>query len=541
MKAKKKREADYRYLKRALKAGRHIATYETRSYQLRAAHLAAAAIAKKKHAVLTLPTGTGKTLICGMAAAIFLRDNPEARVIVSAPRLALLEQISDRTKWLNPTHGSRAIGLDARESSAHVRSTFHNYRVIFGMPDFLSRRISSASIPRREINSVKLLIVDEFDAFLTTRYLSTYATVSFHQSFQKLIDMLPSDCRLLLISATTPEMPAHDVADDPEDEIDRQSQAAFRKFLDEKYDPEYIDISERYYRNYIPHAQIKAGPVFDKSVIEYDRAISSEFGLLVNWISGEAGYHIDASYVLPRVELILSGRMKGFPNSDSPIVRSLLAKLKQVSHLPDFLFEDMFVGFGWSYEPVSKWDSELTRRFYTEEIRLNMPEKGADGQMRFYPEIGRKFESIVHILAGHRNEKGVIFFRYIRLLREVSNRLKELGWEVIPVHGELEPKQNTANLNRFRRESKVLLAITRDTGKRGLDLPEADFAIFYSPKAREDVTWQEVSRIRSTIMNKKSTYLLYYSSTGEVRKAARMLEALQKTTHSSSIDLVPLP
>ena len=118
---------------------------------------------------------------------------------------------------------------------------------------------------------------------------------------------------------------------------------------------------------------------------------------------------------------------------------------------------------------------------------------------------------------------------------DLAARLRAEGHDAVIVHGGQSPTENDRSLDRFRAGQNPLLLITRDTGKRGLDLPEAEFAIFYSPKSRDDVTWQEVSRIRSTLKNRKNTYILFYSHTGEAAKMDRMMAALQETTHSKDI------
>jgi hypothetical protein len=54
----------------------------------------------------------------------------------------------------------------------------------------------------------------------------------------------------------------------------------------------------------------------------------------------------------------------------------------------------------------------------------------------------------------------------------------------------------------FRRENRwVSLTLT--------DIPQANYAIVYSPKEDEYVMWQELSRIRSTLGNNgKDSYIL---------------------------------
>ena len=52
--------------------------------------------------------------------------------------------------------------------------------------------------------------------------------------------------------------------------------------------------------------------------------------------------------------------------------------------------------------------------------------------------------------------------------------------------------------------------MTRTTGGRGLDLPFAHYAVFYSPKSDPVTMWQEMSRIRSTVSTPKDVHVLCY-------------------------------
>jgi hypothetical protein len=49
------------------------------------------------------------------------------------------------------------------------------------------------------------------------------------------------------------------------------------------------------------------------------------------------------------------------------------------------------------------------------------------------------------------------------------------------------------------------------------------------------VTWQEISRIRSTAINKKATYVLEYDGTAEAIKAFRMFAALSRSSRSVEV------
>jgi superfamily II DNA/RNA helicase len=528
------------FLEQALKRGAINNAYQIRPYQSTSAIKSVDELLQDRNAVLTLPTGTGKTVICGMAAALFLSERPQARVLFTAPRRTLLSQLHDRSRWLNPTFPSRLVGADPREDGRHVRASFDYARVVFGMPEFLSNRLGDGTVPDVIVAQIGLLIIDEFDHFLTLRYLARDVAVTFHDALERLLARLPPHCRLLLVSATTPEAAAVDAADDVETQVDATAQAAFRRFLDTSLEPAYVSIPQRYYADFIPHAQIIAVVIDDPYVRALDEAIDEEIGLMLNWISGAVGCPIDPVYVLPRLSHIRAGHMSlspGLPRRLAQDVAGLLGRLQWLSHLADFVYEDMARDTGWHSEETFRYDRELEHRIPAVVRRVIDPPRVGD-QITMHAEFRGKADSLYRILARHPCERGAIFFRNVRILDLFAKRLVAEGRTVVIVHGGQSPAENDRALARFRAGNNMLLLITRDTGKRGLDLPEADFAVFYSPKSREDVTWQEVSRIRSTLRDRKNTYILFYAGTGEEAKMATMITALERTSHSKDIRTV---
>lgn len=529
------------YLEDALRRGAAINAYDVRSYQITAAFKAASALCEDQHAVLTLPTGTGKTVICGMTAALFRQARPESRVVITAPRRTLLIQLRDRSRWLNPTASTAIVGVDKRQNDQFIRAAFHHAPVIFGMPEFLARRLAGGVVPADQIARIGLLIVDEFDAFLTLRYLAKGVAADFHDPFAALKAALPADCRLMLVSATTPEAAPPKPDASPYRQQEASAQAAFRAFLDETLAPRYVTIAPRFYEAFIPHADLIFVAVADPWVNELDQAIDDDLSLTINWISGTIGCWIDPTYVLPRLPSVLAGRMGLFPGGPrvarGDSLAGLIGRLLLLSHLADFVYEDMAEGVGWRQEETSRYTAELDSRMPATVRRVDVETNADPAAPIRQPRLRAKFDALRKILTLNPGERGVIFFRNIRVLEAAAGALRADGARLVVVHGEKSSQESEKALAEFRSTSSMLLLITRDTGKRGLDLPEGDYAVFYSPKAREDVTWQEVSRIRSTIGTPKRTYILFYQGTGEAEKMATMLEALERTTHSKAIQV----
>lgn len=528
-----------KFLHAAINRGSAIQPYEERGYQTTAAHKSAEALLGGNNAVLTLPTGTGKTLICGMTAVLYLNERPDARVLFTAPRKTLIAQLRDRSRWLGPTASTALVGVDPRDNDQRVIAAFDYAKLLFGMPEYLANRLASGILPSAARDRIDLVIVDEFDAFLTLRYQARGLSVSFHDSLDALRKQLPDTCRLLLVSATTPEIAAAEANADVEDQMDASAQSAFRSFLDKTFEPHFVTVSERYYAAFVPHAQIFAVGVHDDEVIAISTAIEAEVGLLLNWVSGMIGRFIDAAYVLPRLPQIREGLLGFWPGAPrrkpGGMLASLLGRLEKMQHLPDFLFEDMARDVTCQLEESWRYTADLEGKMPVEVNRIAVPAHD-DGAM--FAEPRGKCDALFAILARHAGERGIVFVRNIRILDVIAERLRADGQQHVIVHGKQNAAANDRALACFRATLGMLLLITRDTGKRGLDLPEGDFAIFYSPKAREDVTWQEVSRIRSTTHNPKAAYMLYYAGTREEAKMMKMVETLKGTSRSIEVSHV---
>lgn len=422
------RESAKRILYAAIRHGSTVQPYDERAYQVTAAYRSATAVLSGRNAVLTLPTGTGKTLICGMAAALYLSERPDAQILFTAPRKTLVGQLRDRSRWLGPTASTALLGIDPRDSAQRVIAAFDYAKVVFGMPEYLANRLASGIVPAAAIERLELLIIDEFDAFLTLRYLARGLSVSFHDALDALRKQLPGTCRLLLVSATTPEVTAPDASADVEDQMDASAQSAFRQFLNKAFEPEFVTVPERYYAAFVPHAEIYAVGVHDADVTAIAAAIEEEVGLLLNWVSGTVGHYIDAAYVLPRLAQIREGLLGIWPGAPrrKPVgmLANLLGRLEKMQHLPDFIYEDMAKDVTCARQETWRYTANLDGKMPVEVNRIVAPER-EDGAM--FPEPRGKCDVMFDILARHPGERGIIFVRNIRILEVIAGRLGDEG------------------------------------------------------------------------------------------------------------------
>ena len=87
-------------------------------------------------------------------------------------------------------------------------------------------------------------------------------------------------------------------------------------------------------------------------------------------------------------------------------------------------------------------------------------------------------EAAARVPAG---EKVIIWSKYLRTIEEISSFLaREYGPDtVMQLHGNLSERERTAQIERWRREGRFLVA-TQATGGHGLTLNEAHHVIFYT-------------------------------------------------------------
>ena len=144
---------------------------------------------------------------------------------------------------------------------------------------------------------------------------------------------------------------------------------------------------------------------------------------------------------------------------------------------------------------------------------------------------GAKVDALVSLIAQALNasKKVVVFVRNIPVCESLFLNLVEQGFRVNIVHGDKDAKDRRLRIDEFKKGMVDILIATRLLYGRGFDLPQADVAIFYSPKESEAVMWQEMLRIRSTFINLKEVYLLFYAWTTEANKLVRLLNGMIAT------------
>ena len=193
-----------------------------------------------------------------------------------------------------------------------------------------------------------------------------------------------------------------------------------------------------------------------------------------------------------------------------------------------FLFEDMFDGFDVIKKKVPLVVDCLEGEEWVE-VPFLIDGRRTPGE--FWPQVQAKAAALLKIVRDRRGQKGVVFTRNVRLSDELALRAAARQIPALIVDGRLPDKQRFATMREFAARSSGLVIITRTTGKRGLDIPAADYVVVYSPKSDEYTMWQELSRIRSTLGHNKDSYILYYDGTAESERLHRLKDDMRTSAN----------
>ena len=483
-----------------------------------------------RNVVLNIPTGTGKTMVANILSILMLRDRPTARCLYLAPSRSLAFQHRDYSRWLAPKYQTLLL-LDAGASTALVQARALGSQIIISTPGLCASLMRSQVIPDEVVNSLCMISIDEFDDHFVFEWTDGGPSARLDVLFGKLHACLPPHVPVQLVSATDPIALQQGGNRDPE-------VAAFSSLMERVYRPAMIAVDQRLYARHIPTARIEPVKVNDRDVFHLGWAISVEMALTFDRIFEDTGLLLSRDDVLLRLEGILAGSVTRVRLVDGDMVPTStighghLGRLRDLLNHHEHLYEDMFAGFNYEFRTTKIFSVSEREYIYPVLPRL-LDERPIPGE--FHAQLRAKGEVLLDILGQQRGRAGVVFCRKIRLSDAIFSSVSSQGWNVVQVDSRFPDHDRNTRLNAFRDGGYTLLIITRRTGRRGLDLPQADFSVFYSPKARETTTWQELSRIRSNVQRTKASTFLAYGETADERRMVGLMIKMQAAGREYSL------
>jgi hypothetical protein len=256
------------------------------------------------------------------------------------------------------------------------------------------------------------------------------------------------------------------------------------------------------------------------------QAIAEAFGI-VNTIvasSNPAGIGIPMAQLIDQLQPVASGSRKflrvysgGRTVKKIPLRPTLMkqcARIQRYLWARLLLFEDLAVG-NTDVAPA-RWVSSLA-------------ESSHSASRGF--QAGSKAQSLTRLATnfGGKSRKLVVFVRNVAVSEGVCVLLSREGLRTVFVHGETGDPERSRRLNRFKKGDVEVLVATRKLFGRGFDLPEADAAVFYSPKTSARTMWHEMLRIRATVVEPKPVFILFYAWTAEASKLGRLIQGMNRT------------
>jgi hypothetical protein len=297
----------------------------------------------------------------------------------------------------------------------------------------------------------------------------------------------------------------------------------------ERFNPAVVYISPDQYRDWLPAVRVVPWGVPDEQVFAVDdrfqKVVGKSFRRVNELVEAvpPRGVGISMRQLVQQIPSILSGAqptLRVFAQhrllKQVPIGAMLLEECRRLQAVileRLLLFEDLPSVL--RPEEVDEWANS-----HLDALTLSTH------QFR----RGQKVDVLLRLLETvvRPSKKVVVFVRNIPVCEAVWSVLIEAGMRATFLHGEVESARSP-RLEQFRRGDTDVLVVTRQLFGRGFDIPQADTAIFYSPKESERTMWQEMLRIRSTVRHAKDVIVLFYLWTAEETKMMRLLRRMLRT------------
>lgn len=490
---------------------------------------------RKRSAILDLPTGAGKTNVALIVAAGLLLQSKtateapaERKAFFIVPTRVLISQVVQAASWLSPE--IRRVGIDESltQNRLRLRAAYEDSHLIVSTPGLLAQLLTAGSLGPNWKKEIKFVIADEFDEFMLEEPTLRGFDVRFDVYFEKL-HRHTKDIPTLLMSGTNPANPGAFVS---------PSSKRLAAYIESSYAPAQVTTDPDSYRAVIPVARLNPVPINDAFVQAAVEALKLAFNRATRRFDCEH-YPLNWDFIVQRIPMILRASIRpgslrdsgGKPIKISAELIDVCKLLQSIINRFTFLSEDMFAGIDVAVEEVFMYNGECETMKFDGRVLVDKRENPEE----FHPFLREKAQAVSKIVNARKQDRGVLMTRFTRLSDLLKVELEKQGVTVFLLDGRIEEKDRLPIVNSFSQAHGAVLILTRSTGRRGLDLPSADYAIFYSPKDDEFTMWQELSRIRSTLTRKKDSYLLFYLGTTEEQKLARLMEALTNSQHNWEI------
>jgi len=434
---------------------------EKREYQERILEAAL-----KGNLLCVLPTGTGKTAIAALVAAMRLEKFPDSKILFLAPTKPLAKQHRDSFERFLKI-GPDELRVVTGETSPEERS--EEYRkawAVFATPQTIQNDIKNGTFVPKNFS---LLIVDEAHRSIGN-YAYTFVTKSYvrHADFPLILALTAS--------------PGSDVS-----KIEQIKNNLFIERVEIRSERDfdvspYVKEVQRHWIKVDPLPEMKDISELLHSALERRLRFLIKFG------------HIRHTKVGKKVLLDLQSKLRreAIAKQDSSLFQAMSVAVQciKISHAIELAETQTLETLRSYWEKLVKEgkktkalrsileDKEIQRAV---EISEKLYSSGKDNA-----KLTKLIEILKHRLGGER--KAIVFTQYVDTVGAIVRRinrsaLSEAGVRAQPFIGQrkgVTQKKQMAVLQEFRRgEFNVLVATS--IGEEGLDIPAVDVVVFYEP------------------------------------------------------------
>ena len=154
-----------------------------------------------------------------------------------------------------------------------------------------------------------------------------------------------------------------------------------------------------------------------------------------------------------------------------------------------------------------------------EEIIVGEQNVGAEKVSHEYYIVGARdrFEALKRILDYLPGVYGILFCRTRRETGEVSDKLKQAGYDTEALHGEISQSMRTKIMDRFKRKQIHLLVAT-DVAARGIDVSDLSHVINYSLPGQDEAYTHRSGRTGRAQKSGVSISILNPRDAGRIKK-----------------------
>lgn len=470
--------------------------YEVREYQCEITQKGLNKISRGQNLLISLPPGTGKTIIAQIIAWYRLNysANKNLKTLFLLPNNNLLMQHYEYSMWLHNNFLCTSLLLDSNWKSNkkldHYNSVkSHNF--LFALPRLFENLFVNDYLSADMLKTIRYIFIDEYDSYsksIINDYFNT--SINFKKDFSR-FRKLPfhGKVKYIFMSAT----PSYSDFENK----NWKSKSIWAK----TYNPKLVQVEREKYSKYIPVANIIPIGCFNSSTMSKDQDITKQISKIYNNVLNYLKSRITDSEIFSKILLNIDDLLKRnaitLPNGkkiDISAIHHLIIAYKKLKNERVRLFED----FDTAFDDMISHSSKIN-------VLIKLAKSEIDAKRKI-----------------------VVFIRYIDrgyVIKEALSIIYDIQSEV--VHGDFDNETKNKIINRFKKGKIKVLIATRDLFGRGFDLPQAKTAIFYSPKENVRTVWQEFLRIRSTRNIYKNTFVLFYQWTKEAYKMYRLLISMQ--------------